>query len=168
LERAFFVWNEAQKMAIKIHFLTEEGRNKLEKELEYLQNVRRPEVARNLKAAIEEGDLRENAGYSEGKRDQALVEGRIKEIDAILRNARLLGKTESNGVVAIGSRVKVQEDGFDAEDYQVVSPAEADPMAGRISDESPIGQALMGHKEGDKVQVSSPGGMITFKILSVE
>lgn len=149
-------------------YLTAEGQARLENELDRLINVRRPEVAAQLKAAIEEGDLSENAGYDEAKRDQAFLEGRIKEIEAILRNARPLEGNGNKDIVGAGSKVTVVESGTDFEEhYFIVGPAEADPAGGRISNHSPLGQALMGHRVGDSIEVNSPGGLIAFEIRSI-
>jgi len=149
-------------------YLTAEGKEKLESELDRLVNVRRPEVAAQLKAAIEEGDLSENAGYDEAKRDQAFLEGRIKEIEAILRNARPLEGNGNKDIVGAGSKVTIVESGTDFEEhYLIVGPAEADPAGGRISNHSPLGQALLGHRVGDSIEVNSPGGLIAFEIRSI-
>jgi transcription elongation factor GreA len=157
-------------MPRKASFLTPEGREKLLQELEYLRTVKRAEVARNLKAAIEEGDLSENAGYAESKREQAMLEGRIADLEAIIADAVDI-ETEPEGdrhLVEPGATVTIAENGYEPETYQIVGAAEADPAAGRISNESPLGRALMGHRVGAVVNVSSPGGAMTFKILSIE
>jgi transcription elongation factor GreA len=155
-------------MPRETQYLTPEGRKKLEDELEHLRTVRRREVAANLKRAIEEGDLRENAGYDESKRDQAMVEGRIRDIEAILANAEILEENGNHDVVAVGASVTVVEEGREPETYQIVGPAEADPVNGRISNESPIGKALLGHNVGDTVEFDTPGGPITLEITAVE
>jgi len=146
-------------MADRVYVLTRGGIEKLEEELDQLSNVRRKEVAQRLKSAIDQGDLKENAGYDEAKREQGFVEGRIKEIEAILRNARVMTRSEPDGVVDVGSTVTMVEKGRDPETYQIVSAVEADPSAGRISYESPLGKALMGHSTGDQVDVATPGGV---------
>lgn len=151
-------------MTQKLHYLTEEGRQKLEDELHQLETVRRPQVAAILKRAIEEGDLRENAGYSEGKREQALVEGRILEIRTVLRSSRDLDEND-NGRVSLGGTVVIQEGSYAPETYRIVSVAEANASEGSISDESPFGRALLNHKAGDIVDVTTPGGVITVKII---
>ena len=155
-------------MPYRTHFLTPEGKRKLEAEVEYLRTVRRKEVAVNLKSAIEDGDLSENAGYEEAKREQAFVEGRILDVEAILGNARVLEESDGQGdLVAVGSRVLVVEEGqSDPEAYHIVGPAEADPAAGRISNESPLGRQLLGRRIGDKISVDTPGGVLYFEILS--
>ena len=151
----------------QINYLTPEGKQKLEQELVYLRTEKRQQVASELKAAIAEGDLSENAGYQVSKRDQALLEGRIREIEAILTNVRLLETDVQRDVVSLGSRVTVSEAGGEPEEYMVVSSAEADPFAGRISNVSPLGRALMGHKIDDSVSAKTPGGTITFKIIGI-
>ena len=164
----FFFEKGTQVMSDKIRFLTREGIRKLEDELEHLCSAKRPEIAHNLKAAIEEGDITENAGYDESKREQALVEGRILEIRATLASARPLEESGSHHTVALGARVTVVEEGSAPEQYQIVSSVEADPMIGYISDESPLGKALMGHSVDDSVQVQAPSGVTCFKIISVK
>lgn len=151
-------------------YLTQEGYNKLREELDYLVNVRRREIAQQIAEAKAEGDLRENAGYDEAKNAQAFVEGRIRELEAKTRNAKIIDDTESpSDKVALGRKVVVQEVGTsDEESYVIVGSTEADPRNGRISNESPIGKALMGKRKGATVSVSTPGGTIDFKILRVE
>lgn len=156
-------------MADKAVYLTVEGKKKLEKELEYLTTVRRHEVAEAIKSAKEEGDLSENSAYDEAKLQQGFLEGRIQTIEAQLRNAVII---ESNGngtdKVNIGNTVTVAEDGIGEETYQIVGSAEADPLEGKISNESPIGMALLGAKKGDTVMAETPGGAIKFKVLKIE
>ncbi len=154
-------------MADTVHFLTPEGRQKLETELEYLRTVKRKQVAENLKAAVEEGDISENAGYDEMKREQAFVEGRIQVVEAILANAQVLRASGNGEIVSIGSRVTVAEDGESPETYLIVGRAEADPVKGRISNESPLGRALLGHSIGDQVCVETPSGNIHFSIIAI-
>jgi transcription elongation factor GreA len=154
-------------MPRKVHYLTSEGRQKIEQELEHLRTVRRPEIARSLKDAIEEGDLTENAGYSESKREQAMLEGRIAELEEILGNAEELEYDGSADVVALGTQVTVIETGFEPETYQIVGAAEADPARGRISNESPLGMALLGRRVGDTIQVKTPGGVVAFEITDI-
>jgi transcription elongation factor GreA len=155
-------------MTDPIQFLTPEGKKKLEDELEYLRTVKRREVAANLKAAVEEGDISENAGYDESKRDQAFVEGRIQEISTILANSRVLEETDNHEIVSLGAHVTVIEEGETPERYQLVSSAEADPLAGRISNQSPLGRAIIGGHVGDRVDVQTPGGLVTFEIAAIE
>lgn len=148
-------------------YLTPEGEAKLKAELAELTGSRREELAERLRSAIQMGDLSENADYHKAKEDQAFLEGRIQEIEAILRMATIVEKKQSD-VVMIGSRVTVQEEGLDPETFYVVGAKEADPRNGKISNESPIGSALMEHKAGDVVEAHTPGGSIKFKIVKVE
>lgn len=150
--------------------LTQDGYNKLREELDHLLNVRRREIAEQIAEAKAEGDLRENAGYDEAKNAQAFVEGRIRELEVKIRNAQIIDDTNSPAnLVALGRKVVVQEEGTsDEESYVIVGSTEADPRNGRISNESPIGKALMGKRKGAKVTVSTPGGSIEFKILRIE
>jgi transcription elongation factor GreA len=149
-------------------FLTPEGRQKLEEELDHLKTVRRPEVARAIHEAKMDGDISENAGYEEAKRDQAFLEGRIMTIEGMLENAVIIESNEGSDAVDLGSRVTVAEEGFDPESYTIVGSAEADPGSGRISNESPLGKALMGHRVGDKVTFKTPSGLAEVEILSLE
>jgi transcription elongation factor GreA len=148
-------------------YLTQEGEKKLRAELAELTGPRREELALRLRSAIQMGDLSENADYHKAKEDQAFLEGRIQEIEAVLRTAVVVQKTHSD-VVTVGSHVTVQEDNFDPEAYDLVGAKEADPRNGKISNESPIGRALMDHKVGDVIEAETPGGKIKFKILKVE
>jgi len=155
-------------MSERVHFLTLEGRQKLEKELEFLRTVRRAQVAANLKAAVEGGDLTENSGYEESKREQAFVEGRIRDVEAILATAQVLTNQSNHNQVTLGAHITVAEEGGDPETYQLVGRAEADPSRGRISNESPLGHALLGRQIGDKVRVNTPGGVVCFAIISIK
>ncbi|RJP52166.1 MAG: transcription elongation factor GreA [Anaerolineaceae bacterium] len=150
------------------NYLTPEGEAKLKAELSELKGPRREELAQRLRAAIQMGDLSENADYHKAKEDQSFLEGRIQEIEAILRNSAIIEKPASKSVVSIGSYVTIQEDGFDPETYHLVGPAEADPRNGKISHESPIGSALMDKKVGDVAETDAPGGRIKFKIIKIE
>ena len=148
-------------------YLTKEGEAKLRAELTELTGPRREELSQRLRSAIQMGDLSENADYHKAKEDQGFLEGRIQEIEAILRTAVIIEKT-SGDTVMVGSHVTVQEGDYDPETYYMVGAKEADPRNGRISNESPIGQALMGHKVGEVVEAETPGGKIQFKILKIE
>ena len=150
------------------NYLTPEGEAKLIAELKELTGPRRDDLAKRLRSAIQMGDLSENADYHKAKEDQGFLEGRIQEIEAILRNSVLIEKTKSTGVVTIGSTVTIQEEGFDPETYYLVGPTEADPRHGRISHESPIGSALIDKKVGDIAEAETPGGIIKFKIVKIE
>lgn len=149
-------------------FLTREGFEKLQEELEYLRTVKRQEIADRLHEAMEGGELIENAEYEAAKNEQAFVEGRIKELEILLANARVISETEKAETVQIGSTVTVQEDGSEPEVYTIVGAAEANPRAGRISNESPLGKALLNRKAGEKVQVDAPAGSFTVEILKIE
>ena len=148
-------------------YLTAEGEKKLRAELAELTGPRRDELAQRLRSAIQMGDLSENADYHKAKEDQGFLEGRIQEIEYILRNAIIVEKSHSD-VVTVGSHVTVQEEDFDPETYYLVGAKEADPRNGKISNESPIGRALMEHKVGDVVEAETPGGKLRFKILKIE
>jgi transcription elongation factor GreA len=149
-------------------YLTPEGEEKLKAELAELKGPRRDELSQRLRSAIQMGDLSENADYHKAKEDQGFLEGRIKEIEAILRGAVIIEKNANQGVVSIGSHITIQEDDFEPETYHLVGPTEADPRKGRISHESPIGRALLDKKVGDFVEADAPGGKIKFKILKIE
>jgi transcription elongation factor GreA len=148
-------------------YLTPEGETRLKAELEELTGPRRQELAQRLRAAIQMGDLSENADYHKAKEDQAFLEGRIQEIEAILRMAVIIEKKHSD-VVTVGSHVTIQEADYPPETYHVVGAKEADPRNGKISNESPIGRALLDHKAGETVQADAPDGKIEFKILKIE
>ena len=141
--------------------ITDEGLKRLEKELEELKTIRRKEVAEKIKVALSFGDLSENSEYDEAKNEQAIIEGRIAEIENQLKNVRVLDETEL-GVenVHVGSLVTVREKGKKKSvTYRIVGSTEADPLNGRISDESPIGRALIGHSKGEEVEAETPGGV---------
>jgi len=154
-------------MADKPIYLTSEGKQKLEEELDYLVNVRRREIAAAIQSAKEEGDISENSAYDEAKLNQGFVEGRIQTIEAQLRYAVLIQKNGNSDEVHLGSNVTVEEEGFGKETYQIVGSAEADPLDGKISNESPIGQALMGARVGDSVTAETPNGQIVFKVVEI-
>jgi transcription elongation factor GreA len=150
-------------------YLTREGFEKLELELEYLRNEKRNEVAKRLQEAMEDGELIENAEYEDAKNEQAFVEGRIKDLELLLANAQIIdGEEMERGKVQVGSKVTIKEGDGQPETYMIVGPAEADPKRARISNESPIGRALLNHKEGDEVKVEAPGGAFTVRIIEIE
>ncbi len=149
-------------------FLTPEGYQKLEEELEYLKTVRRIEVAQAIHEAKMDGDVMENAGYEEAKRQQAFLEGRIMTVESLLKNAVLIEASGPSDTVVLGSRVTVVEEGFESETYTIVGSAEANPGDGRISNESPLGRALMGHRVGDRVTFDTPGGPAEMELLRIE
>jgi transcription elongation factor GreA len=149
-------------------FLTPEGYKKLEEELQYLTTVRRAEVAHAIHEAKMDGDVMENAAYEEAKRQQAFLEGRIMTVETMLKSAVLIASSGPSDTVILGSRVTVVEEGFEPETYTIVGSAEANPTDGRISNESPVGKALMGHRAGDKVAFRAPGGLVEMKLLHIE
>ncbi|KUJ89843.1 MAG: GreA/GreB family elongation factor [Thermoanaerobacter thermocopriae] len=149
--------------------LTYEGLKKLEEELEYLKTVKRAEVAEKIKQARAFGDLSENSEYDEAKNEQAFIEGRIATLEAMLKNAKVIDEEDIKlDQVSIGCTVKVYDESYNEEvEYTIVGSAEADPMNNKISDESPIGKALLGKKVGDVVSVEVPAGIIKLKILEI-
>lgn len=152
--------------------LTREGFDKLEGELAHLRTVRRGEVAERLRQALEEGgDLVENAEYDDAKNEQAFVEGRIQHLEMLLSRARIIEDEPSAGpadVARVNSFVTVQEEGYEPETYHIVGAAEADPRAGKISNASPLGRALLGKRRGDRVTVEAPDGSFEYVILSIK
>jgi len=154
-------------MAEKPIFLTPEGRAKLEVELEYLRTVRRAEVAQLIHAAKEEGDIMENSAYDEAKNEQAFVEGLILTLEQMLKNVVMINATRASDTVGIGSYVTLAERGRGDEVFQIVGSAEADPTRGRISNESPVGRALLGKRVGDEIQVKIPDGVRHLKITEI-
>lgn len=149
-------------------YLTAEGVKKFQEELDYLINVRRPEVARQIAEAKADGDISENAGYDEAKNAQAFVEGRILTLKNILISAVLINRNGSKDAVGLGCKVTIRDVAYsDEETYTITGPTEVDPPNGRISDRSPIGRALMGHRTGDQVAVQAPGGMIEYEIVKI-
>lgn len=157
-------------MTDQTHYLTQKGLQELEARLDHLRNVRRPEVAERLHHALEEGgELVENAEYEDAKSEQAFLEGEIMRLENILANAEIIeDDPTSKDTVGLGDRIVVQEKGRkQTEVYYLVGAAEADPSNGRISNQSPMGRALMGHKVGDKVTVKAPDGDLVFTIKKI-
>jgi len=149
-------------------YLTPEGKLKLEAELEDLKTTKRRELAERLNFAIKQGDLSENADYIAAKEEQAFLEGRIRTIQGMLRHVEIITE-QVGGQVRIGSRVTVGEVGYDdPESFSIVGAAEANPVNGKISNESPLGKALLGKHIGDQVEIDAPAGRITFQIVSIE
>jgi transcription elongation factor GreA len=149
------------------YFLTEEGAEKMRIELDDMINVQRDEIARRLRKAIDQGDLKENADYHKAKEDQGFLEGKVKEYEEILAGLKIIEQT-SDGKVNIGSTVFIKEEDYPEEKFQVVGAHETNPREGRISNESPIGSAVLGHKAGDTVTVKTPAGDMKVKITKVE
>jgi transcription elongation factor GreA len=148
-------------------YLTAEGKSSLEDELNHLKSVRRPEVADRIQQAKMDGDISESGEYEDAKNEQAWVEGRIRTLEHMIQNAQII-EAARGGVVGLGSKVKVRDGGGDEYNWTIVGSAEANPRQSRISNESPVGQALMGHKAGDKVRVDAPAGTEEFSIVKVE
>jgi transcription elongation factor GreA len=155
-------------MTAQTTFLTPEGLKRLEDELEYLRTERRREVAQRLRAVLEGQDVLENAEYEDAKNEQAFVEGRILTLETILKTAEVIEEGGPADRVGIGSRVTVSEDGGEPETYHIVGSAEADPRSGRISNESPLGKALLGYRVGDEVIVNAPDGILSFRIIAIK
>ncbi len=149
--------------------ITDEGLKRLENELDELKTVKRKEVAEKIKVALSFGDLSENSEYDEAKNEQAIIEGRIAEIENQLKNVRVLDETDiGTENVHIGSTVTVLNvDKKKSATYRIVGSTEADPLGGRISDESPIGKALIGHRQGDEVEVETPGGTLRLVVEEI-
>jgi transcription elongation factor GreA len=151
------------------YILTTEGAKRLRAELAHLKGPMRQKIARKLRAAIQLGDLTENAEYIATKEQQGFIEGRIQELEYLFKRATIVDNSQTDGeIVEVGSKVTVQEEGYPSEIYTLVGSIEADPRERRISNKSPIGQALMGCREGDEVNVQTPGGSIRLKILKIE
>lgn len=153
----------------KKFLMTYEGVKKLEDELEYLKTVKRKEITEKIKVALGYGDLSENSEYDEAKNEQAFTEGRIIQLENMLKNAVVVDESEiPTDKVAVGTIVKVKDYEFDEEcEYTIVGSAEADPMNFKISNESPVGSALLGKKVGEVVEVNVPNGVSKFEILGI-
>jgi len=150
-------------------YLTAEGAGRLRVELEELKGSARDALAKRLRAAIQMGDLSENADFHKAKEDQGFLEGRIQELEFTLRNALIVEESSvERNMVSVGTRVTVQEEDFPAETYHLVGAKEADPRKGKISNESPIGRALLDHHVGEVVEAETPGGKIKLRILKIE
>ena len=156
-------------MTEKHVFLTEQGLNKLEIELDELKAVRRKEIAARIKVALSFGDISENSEYDQAKNEQAQLEERIAKLEGMLRNAKVIDEDEiRTDVVSVGSKVAVKDLEYDEEmEYIIVGSAEADPFEGKISNESPLGSSLLGRKKGDVVKVPVPDGIIEYAILDI-
>jgi transcription elongation factor GreA len=150
------------------NYLTKEGFQKLQDELDFLRSTKRKEVANRLHEAMEGGELIENAEYEAAKNEQAFVEGRIQELEIILASAHIIDEAAAHqnpNIVQVGDTVTIQESGGSPEVYTIVGAAEADPRSGKISNESPIGKALLNHRTGDVLTVEAPGGSFKVKII---
>jgi transcription elongation factor GreA len=162
-------FEEESLMPEKEVVLTVAGLRKLEAELDHLKRVKRREVAERIKQAIEFGDITENSEYDDAKNEQAYIEAKIARLENILRNARIISDEDvDTDVVRLGSRV-ILEDFVERDriEYTIVGPHEADPIEMKISDESPVGKALLGHKVGDMVDVVVPAGLVRYRIMGI-
>ena len=148
--------------------ITPEGLVAVRKELDQLTTVRRPAIVAKIKAAREFGDLSENFEYHAAKNEQGMMEARINELEAIVKNHVLIETKPRTGVVDMGNTVRFSEDGAAEESYRIVGPAEADPKAGRVSYESALGKALIGHRIGEEVEVKTPNGNYSVRIVGIE
>ncbi len=149
----------------KRHLLTQEGLDKLKKELGVLTKERRKEIIERIQEAVAHGDLSENADYAQAKEEQSFIEGRIQELEEILKNAEVI-KAGSGNIVSVGSTVKVRINGGERS-YTIVGSNEANPGQGRISNESMVGQKLIGAKPGDKIAIETPGGKAEYEIVEI-
>lgn len=153
-------------MADKIHYLSKESLEALKKELEEVKYVRIPNVANKINEAKQQGDLSENAEYHQAKEEMAWAQGRLLELENIIGSAQIIEKEKTGGKVEIGSTVKIKVNNIE-KTYQIVGAQEADPINGKISNESPLGNAFLGHKTGDKVEVLAPSGTQVYEIKDV-
>ncbi len=149
--------------------LTAEGLKELQDELEYLKTEKRAEIKDKIQVALGYGDLSENSEYDEAKSEQGKIESRINTLEAMLENYKLIDETStSTDIVSLGSKVKIKDIELgETQEFKIVGFAQANPDSGKLSDESPVGKALLGHKKGDEVIVEAPAGNITFKIVKI-
>jgi len=148
-------------------YLTREGFKRLDEELEHLRTVKRTEVSERIRRAKDMTDVVDNAEYDEAKSEQGFIEGRIAELERTLASAQIIGDGPRTDFVGLGSHVKVKDDEGDTEDYQIVGSMEADPRRGLISNESPVGRALLGKKKGETTSVVAPGGSFDLMVVEV-
>lgn len=154
-------------MANKVFTLTKDGLEHLKAELKELKEIKRPEVIARIKSAQELGDLSENAEYQSAKEDQSFIEGRIQELEVMIKSSKVIERGHDTSVIDIGSKVTLSVDG-DKIFYEIVGPTESDIENDKVSSESPVARALMGHKKGDSVTVMAPGGEISYKVIDVQ
>lgn len=149
--------------------MSQERYDALVEELNYLETVREKEVSELIKEARSFGDLSENSEYDEAKNEQGMLESRIAELEKMLKHARVLDSADiDTSVISVGSHVKIQDEDGDTDEYDITGSTEADPLNGRISDESPVGAALLGHSAGDKVEITLPtGAVVLYEVLEV-
>jgi transcription elongation factor GreA len=160
----------AQEGAVKEVILTKEGFEKLKQEIDFLSTTKRQEVAERIRVAREFGDIAENAEYDDAKNEQAMLEHRIAMLEERMRDARVIQKSEITAdVVSIGSHVRLKDvDANETVEYHIVGSAEANPAENKLSNESPVGKAIIGHKKGETVEVTAPRGTLKFKILDIK
>jgi transcription elongation factor GreA len=165
-----FVYPGSMEAALKEVILTAEGHKKLKDEIEHLSTVKRREVAERIKQAREFGDIAENSEYDDAKNEQAMLEHRIATLEERLKSARVIQKKEiPAGVVAVGTKVRLRDlDAKETIEYHIVGSAEANPAEYKLSNESPVGRAIMGHKKGETVEVAAPRGSLKFKIMDIK
>ena len=149
--------------------MTESGLKKYEQELEHLKSVSRKEISEKIKVALSFGDLSENSEYDEAKNEQAITEARIAELEAMLKNVKIIDENDlSTDIIHVGSKIVVLDKELNEKvSYQIVGSNEANPLMDLISDESPVGKGLLGHKAGDVVEVETPGGLVTYEVLEI-
>ncbi len=149
--------------------MTESGLKKYEQELEHLKSVTRKEISEKIKVALSFGDLSENSEYDEAKNEQAITEARIAELEAMLKNVKIIDENDlSTDIIHVGSKIVVLDKELNEKvSYQIVGSNEANPLMDLISDESPVGKGLLGHKAGDVVEVETPGGLVTYEVLEI-
>ncbi len=153
---------------VKETLLTAEGLEKLKQELEHFKSVRRMEVAERLKAAIALGDISENSEYDDAKNEQAFIEGHIIDLENKINTAKIIDETTRRNTVQVGSKVRLLDKAYNEEvEYVIVGSSEADPFNSRISNESPVGSAIIGSKKGDEVEVNTPDGPVIFEVLEI-
>jgi transcription elongation factor GreA len=156
-------------MADRQRFLTREGHEEKVRELEYLRRTKRQQVAERLHLALEEGELLENAELEDARNEQSFVEGRIMQLEMLLSDVIIIEEADGpRDMIGLGSRVTVAEGGGPPEMYHIVGSAEADPAQGKLSNESPLGRALLGRKVGETAEVNAPGGRLSFAVLSIK
>lgn len=154
-------------MTDKDIYVTQEGLDKLKSELDYLKTTKRKDIAGRIASAKELGDLSENAEYSEAKEEQSLVESRILELEETLRRVKMIEKHTGSKIVVIGSHITVIDQNKEKREFDIVGSNEADPATGKISNESPLGRAFLGHQAGDDIKVSVPKGMVTYTLKKI-
>ena len=153
---------------VKETLLTAEGLEKLKQELEHFKSVRRMEVAERLKAAIALGDISENSEYDDAKNEQAFIEGHIIDLENKINTAKIIDENTRRNTVQVGSKVRLLDKAYNEEvEYVIIGSSEADPFNSRISNESPVGSAIIGSKKGDEVEVSTPDGPVIFEVLEI-